>query len=649
MKGTIKATAGTGRLARYDFNVNGPLAEDWRFNLGGFYRFDQGVRNPGFPGTAGGQIKGNLTRLLENGYIRASFKLIDDRNQFILDLPFQNPDDPSPVPGFSNTGSMNTEEGDNISVPIPSGKLNFPLSNGLRTNAYWLTADAGFNFDKGWNLQNIAQLMQNAQEWNAILPFDVMKSSAYFSSLSQFPAGSRFQLYYTNLFDGKGNKLPFDLNANNGLGLVSPGGEWHVEKPISAFQDQLTLKKTIEDQQISLGIYFANYTQTNKWYFSDILMDVRDNPHFLDLVVYTPTPDTINYTSNGFRHYLSNYVNGTGSTTIISAVLGAALKLSDHLRADVGVRAESDAYVQTAENSSVVDLDGNPKTTYDQEAWGNGTFKHFSRTINDWAASIGLNYQVTQEIALYAQGSRAYKMPALDEFLTGAAQAQIDLLKSRETDFVEGGLKYSNPLYGGTLGLFWGQLKNNVGQGAIVDPNTGNTVWIVQTNPDSRAYGVEIEASVRPVPELNVIGAGTFLATKTVTPGGTSLTAGGVPKAVVNLAAVYTVPQVGLSFKADWHYVGARDIVNSNYDYTTGKYTIYDVVGSLKAYGYFNFGASYAIPGQGITISADVLNAFQSNGFEEGNPRLIATGGNPLFLARPILPLQFMAYISYQF
>lgn len=658
LSGVARATGGSGSLARYDFNLNGPIGDDWRFSLGGFYRYERGVRDPGFPGTEGGQFKAYLTRLLPNGYVRASLKLIDDKNQFILDLPFQNPSDPSPVAGFDNNGSMNTEEGDNISVPAPSGQLNFPLSNGLQTNAYWLTADAAFKYDGGWGIQNTAQLMQDAQEWNAIVPFDVMKSSDYFASLTRsasnpnglFPAGSTFQLFYTNLLDGKGNELPFNLASNNGLDLVAPGGEWHVEKPISAFQDQFTLKKSIGQQDFSLGLYFANYSQTNHWYFSDILTNVQDNPNFLDLVVQTPSGgSSINYTDHGFRHYLSNYVNGTGSTTILSGVLGGSLRLTDRLRADVGGRWESDSYVQTTENTSTIDLDGNPRTTYDQEAWGNGSYKHFARTIKDWAASLGLNYQLTSQWAVYAQASRAYKMPALDEFLTAAAQAQIDLFQSRETRFVEGGAKLSNPMVGGTLGIFYGLLKNNIGQGAIVDPSTGNTVWIVQTNPDSRAVGLEAQASVRPVTGFEFLGAATWLSTETVTPGGSALTAGGVPKAVANVAAVYRLPSTGLSVKGDWHYVGSRSIVNSLYNPVSQTYTQYQTVGELKAYNYFNFGLSYDFPRQGITVAADMLNAFQSDGFEEGNPRLIATGGNPMFLARPILPRQYVGYITYYF
>jgi iron complex outermembrane receptor protein len=94
LSGTLKATAGTQGLARIDFNVNGPLGDKWRFNFGGFYRYDRGVRFPGYPGIRGGQLKASVTRLLDNGYVRASLKIIDDRNQFILPLPFQNPTDP---------------------------------------------------------------------------------------------------------------------------------------------------------------------------------------------------------------------------------------------------------------------------------------------------------------------------------------------------------------------------------------------------------------------------------------------------------------------------------------------------------------------------------------------------------------------------
>jgi len=105
--GLAKFTAGDYGLFRTDINIGGPLGDDWRFNLGGFYRFDEGIRPPGFTANQGGQIKGNFTRFLDNGYARINFKLLDDRNIFYLPIPLRNPDDPDGITGFDpNYGTM---------------------------------------------------------------------------------------------------------------------------------------------------------------------------------------------------------------------------------------------------------------------------------------------------------------------------------------------------------------------------------------------------------------------------------------------------------------------------------------------------------------------------------------------------------------
>ena len=87
---------------------------------------------------------------------------------------------------------------------------------------------------------------------------------------------------------------------------------------------------------------------------------------------------------------------------------------------------------------------------------------------------------------------------------------------------------------------------------------------------------------------------------------------------------------------ADWHYVGSRFA-----DVTVGT--------TLPAYNYFNLGASYMFPNSNISIDANLLNAFQSDGLEEGNPRLQSNGGTGIFLARPILPRRFQVAMRYDF
>ncbi|MGE5456933.1 MAG: TonB-dependent receptor [Methanococcaceae archaeon] len=644
--GVIKATGATEDLARYDFNVNGPLSEDLRFNFGGFYRYDRGVRYPGFPAIRGGQIKGSLTKLLDNGYIKGSFKVINDRNQFILPLPFQNPDDPQFVPGFSTYGAMNTQEANNLVVPTPAGDMQYPLEDGLITQAYWLTGDVSFNFPGDWTLRNMAQIMQNEQGWNGIFTGQPTNATEWVTGLN-LPAGSTYRLLYTNHFDALGNKLPFDMSSNAGLAFLSPSNLVTVEKPMSAFQDQVQFQKTFEKKHtISLGLYFANYTQTNRWHFSDILMDVRDNPRLVDLEV-TSNGTTSQVTSNGFRNYSSLYRNGTGTTSIFSAMIGGSFQLMERLRADLGLRYEKDDYVQDSENQTTVDLDNNPATTYNNEQWGSKSFRHFNRTIDDWAGSIGLNFGLTNQVAVYAQASRAYKMPALDEFLDAQAQQQIDLFGNRRLVMYEGGVKFSSEAFAFTVNGFWEQLTNIVGQGFEIDPVTKQGVWVIRSSPDNRAYGAEFEVSGRPLQGLNLLAVGTYTHAQNVEgSGGAALTAGGIPNWIGNITASYNM--MGLSLYADFHYVAARTLIDAQYDQTLGRFTKYNEYFTLKAYNYMNAGVSYTLTEPRLTLAVDLLNVYQSLGLEEGNPRSPGVKSN-FFVARPILPRRLMASMRYEF
>jgi len=641
--GTMRATGATQGLARYDLNLNGPLGDDWRFNAGGFYRYDHGVRNPGFPGIRGGQLKGSVTRLLRDGYVRFSVKHIDDRNQFIFPLPFADPSHPDYVSGFGNYGSFSTQEGVDLQIPTPAGDLTLPLDNGLKTKATWFTADVGFVLAHDWHLQNTAQVMHNDQEFNALFPFNVVAARDYVTGptsqgLLGFPAGTTFQYFFTNHLDATGAPLPFDTPN----GLVAPGGEWHMEKPISAVQNQLSLRRRLGPHSLSLGGYLAHYTEDNRWFFTDILTDVRDNPRFLDLVVTPPGGTPVNITRNGFRGFLPFYVNGTGQTTIVSGVVGGEVQLTDRLRADLGARIEHNTYVQTSENTSLFDLDGDPATLFDTETFGNNTFRHFSLSLTDWSASVGLNFRVNGKMSVYGLGSRGHKMPALDELVAASTQEQVDLFEGREVRAGELGVKYAAGRVAFTLNGFYTQLRNITGQGVVVDSVTGATTWEITLAPENRSYGAEVEAFISPLDGLQLLGTGTILEAE-LGPGIDSLVGERLPLApttIGNLVALYSPRQIaGLQLKADWHWVGSRFTDNPQDRVVDAR---------LPSYGYFNFGAGLALPNAGARINLDLLNAFQSKGLEEGNPRLASAGSN-IFLARPLLPRRLQASIEYDF
>ncbi len=635
--GTMRASAATEGLARYDLNMSGPLGNDWRFNVGGFYRYDHGVRDPGFPGVRGGQVKASVTRLLKNGYIRVSAKHIDDRNQFILGLPFTNASDPTYVSGFGNYGSFNSSEGVGLRVPNPTGDLTLPLDNGLKTRATWFTADASFDLGQGWHLQNTAQVMQNDQEWNALVPSTAIPADLYATTATGqaglgFPAGTTLELFYTNHFDATGAPLPFNTPNN----LVAPGELDHIFKPISAVQNNLQLRKAFGPHTLSVGAYVANYSQENHWNFTQILTDVADQTRFLDAIVTPPGGSPRPVTKNGFRKFQSGYNNGDGQTSVFSGVIGGEIQLTEKLRADLGARVEYDDFVQSSENTSIFDLDGDSTTTWDNETFGNSSFRHFEKSMTDWAASLGLNYKLSQSLSLFATGARGYKMPALDEFLNPSAAQQVALFEAQQVQSVEGGVKGIVGPLGFTVNGFWTKKKNVTSQGAIVDPVTGGTTWIIVSSPQNKAYGAEIEAVLTPAEGLQLLGSTTILKAELGTGAGADIGSriSGVPTSLSNLAALYSIPRTGVRLKGDWHWVDKRPV-----DITAGT--------TLPSYNYFNFGASYTLPAQRTTLNFDVLNAFQSKGLEEGNPRLVTLGG--VFLARPLLPRRFMVSVSYDF
>ncbi len=116
------------------------------------------------------------------------------------------------------------------------------------------------------------------------------------------------------------------------------------------------------------------------------------------------------------------------------------------------------------------------------------------------------------------------------------------------------------------------------------------------------------------------------------------------PRTLGNLAATFS-PQGLSNFQlvADFHWVSSRfseDAARRNLDIDPAI---------LPSYNYFNFGASYRFPESGVRLNADLVNAFQSKGLEEGNPRLIGVGVTPFFVARPLLPRRLLVGVSYDF
>lgn len=655
LSGTMKASLGTGGLARYDLNVGGPIAEDWRFDVGGFYRYDNGTRYAGFPGSKGGQIEANVTRLLDNGYIRLYGRYLNDRNIFYLPTPFAGDfsQDGSLqsfdyVQGFPSNGTMTTDEGVDVRVPLPrgNGDLVLPLDDGQHQNGAFGMAELNLGLPGDWTLKDKLRVMSVHHTWNALLPNDLRSADTWAQGfVDATPGGASFQLLCTNVRDAGGAKVPFGSAAcPDPNGLVGLDGEWHVDLPMSDVSNQLEVTRHIESgdvgHDLTLGGYFGHYTADNTWYFNDILTSVQARPHFLDLRILDAGGNVIRQvTADGFRQYLSLYVNGTGNVNVAALFGGDQMQLGDRVRLDLGVRYEHNDYQQDDENTSTFDL-GGPTDADNAVPFGNGTFSRVEVHFDDWAASVGLNYSLSDRATLYGRVSRGYKMPILSNFLFATDPTDPSFPNVAETLWQgEGGLKFGSPHLGLSAVGYWLQLENFPSQDVRITPG-GQTEFITDFVGKSRTFGAELEAVAQPVQGLSL-----NLSATAQRPTYTNFVAGGdtldgnrvrrIPEIFGNLDAAYEVR--GFRVRGAWHFTGHRFADDANQV-------------DLPAFSVFDAGLSYRLR-QGVRVDLNALNLADGHGVTEGNPRLDQTVGRTsnIFLARPILPRRFTLGVTYEF
>jgi outer membrane receptor protein involved in Fe transport len=62
-----------------DFEYGGDISGAWRGHIAGYFRRGEGPKDTGFTANSGFQVKGNITRELDAGYVRFYFKHLDDR------------------------------------------------------------------------------------------------------------------------------------------------------------------------------------------------------------------------------------------------------------------------------------------------------------------------------------------------------------------------------------------------------------------------------------------------------------------------------------------------------------------------------------------------------------------------------------------
>ena len=552
---------------RVDLNYGGKIAAKTRFWIGGFYRTGDGGR-PGADGTeTGGQIRGNITQELNDGYVRFSFKHLDDNTPTYLPTPVRFVGGAiQTIPGidprtaaFYNAGFPldNTLRNNN-------GRASSSIRDGLsaKTDAFGVVADLGLG--NGLRLNNNFRWSKNSGRFIGIFPGD---------DVSAAPAGTT-------------------IASGQGAGSVYTGSRFTAVVFNTKVDDaglvanDLKLSKSFDlggGSKLSAtgGLYTSVQTLNLTWNFNQYSISASgENARLLNV------PGTANGTP-GFGGCCSNTQDSKYRTTAPYVQVGfelGGLNIDASLRRDAN--SATGAYYQS--NAGLAYNLGAPNIIdYD-----------FNRT----SASVGVNYQLNKDLAVFARVSdgAAYNADRITFFnnpnLVNGTSSKIPV---NEVQQFEGGVKWRSGGVSLFATLFFAKTDE-----INVDPTT--TPVKVQTNKYD-AKGLELEAALR-LGMLSLTGGVTYTNAE-ITQSSNAALVGTTPKRQAKLVYQLT-PTLNVS---DAVVLGLNVVGTSasKDDGPTGPVTI-----TLPAYMTVNAFASYAIT-PAATVGLSVNNALNKVGYTE--------------------------------
>ena len=646
-QGVTRLTLGTRGLYRLDYNMGGALLQKVRFNVGGFFRYDNGIRPPGFIANRGGQVKANLTYLFRRGYLRAFVKYLNDRNIFYLPVPLQNPDRPVPLPGFNpNYGTMTSVYADNVLFPTPAGEvLEGRISDGIHPRAFSAALESVVDLGKGWTVQNVVRYFQARLQFNAIFSLDNPFPATLFADsvkqLWRLPGFNRWEYRYADT----GRPIP-QVDRLNGNGLVALNGWWMVSKPMQSIANRLILKKRIKGHTFSLGTYLSAYGADDFWYWHNILTEVKDAPRLLDLVAINRKGEVIaRVTDKGFEQYGTFYVNARNRAFLAALSMVDEWQINDRLRLDAGIRLEFNRFRGEVENTRRdFRIPGARSWAETNVTFGTGTFREYQFTFSEWAVSVGGNYSVSQYLAFYGRASRGFRTPDFDQWLFSGQRGN-----SQYVHQFESGIKFS----GSRLALFGTVFFSQLNHIPFIDELFLNGRIVKRSRyASSTTIGTEFEVIWQPTRRARISVIGTlqdprlrnfnplFIDPQTGKAMRVSLDGKQVrriPRVILEMRPAYHIGPVKLY--GFWQYIGRRFVDDAN-------------TAVLPAYHLLHAGIVYKPHRRGIQIAVSVNNVTNAMGLTEGNPRVdqvFANRRDRVFMARPVLGRTFTLSAAYSF
>lgn len=652
-EGVAKLTLGDDGLYRGDFWFGGPVG-DWKVAVGGFYRVERGVRDPGYNFNDGGQYRLQASHDLGNGLVEFDYKHINDKVGFYLPIPIaaNGSGGVASVPGFNaSTGILNGPTTEVLNLLTTNGRFDLHINDGTDVQLDQFSAHMTQDL-AGWHMDDHFRYRTTDQARIGLYTGSVQTGAVRLAQLlpavqALFPQTASLQFRYVN------SPSTVFSATQNGNGLEVDNNAREVSVTEHELMDDLRFSRTFDvygqTHDFTVGAYIMSAHETFNRYSAVIMQDVQNRALLMNVVALDASGNVIgNATDNGVLRYGSEYADGQGDQLTGAAYVADEWQVTDQLRVDGGVRYEQMHTNGTSQGTHTVNL-GVTHTLADQTyLTGNGIWTPYSDTFHTYTWTLGADWQFDKTQGLFARITKAARMPSISDFITNPTNTGAVI---NHTDMYEAGYKLSRPLGDVYLTLFDTEY-HNYGVSENVYNNTLAT-YVTQTYfANTRDYGLEFDGIIRPLSWFDVSFTGTIQNPTFTSLKYTVLSNGALQTIDYNGNQLLRIPKTSYSISPTVHLLDDKLMAQVTVEHYSDRFA--DAANSqlLPAYTVVNVTARYKITDD-LTLYLDGYNLNNAIGLTEGNPRSgevqSSQAGQPVFLARPIVGRNFRMSLLYKF
>ncbi len=602
---------------RLDLEYGSPLGNGLRFHVGGFYRTGEGLRDTGYNGNNGGQIKANLTKDFTSGYVRLYFKSLNDRVTTYMPMPIR-------ATGSNGSPSFGSLPGFDINTATPHSvyfqtslgldgagnpRVN-DVTDGIRSKENSVGAEVSLKLGDGWTLYDRVGLSLKSGQFLAPFPAEVGTTSVIANSVG----GTGSTAVYAN--------GPQAGTVFNGAYLMRTHLFNTTLNNFDVFTNNLKLDRVFELSDNaklipSFGYYRSRQNINMDWLWNTYIQEVKgDNAALINIRNSTNAV----VTDNGLVAYgvpaWGNFDRAYDVKYDISAPHASLAYIKGPLNLDISVRRDSGqargAWFDTV--TATKDVDGNGTLSVPEQ---NVTSinRASPKPVNyDWSYtsfSVGANYAINQDLATFARYSTGGRAGAdrIVDFLNADGSLKAARLGYNTTKQIELGVKYrTKTLLPGNLGLFATLFNAKTEEAANFEATTQRAI-----SRDYDASGLELEFAYQ-LGSFDLRGGVTFTDAE-ITGADTASLVGKTPRRQADFVYQLTPSYRTRDFRVGASFIG-----------TTDSYAQDDNVLVMPGYVYVNVFADYQIT-KNLTIALSVNNLFDEFGLSESEEGAIPANG----------------------